>query len=180
MKRNLFAIFLILASGGFSLRAQVAAPARFTDRLSYGGNLSLGFGDITYILAAPSAGYKFTPRFTAGVGLLYQYVSYSRNVYGFEFRSTTFGERVFARHTLPFLNNVYLGAEYQNLHIEAFDMNLDKIGRIPVPVLLVGGGLLSPVGGKVYLNIGIFYDIMEDINSPYRGPVIQGGLVVNP
>src|SRR5690606_38511193 len=46
---------------------------RFTDNLVFGGNAGLSFGNYTYLLLAPSVGYKVNKSLIPGVGFIYQY-----------------------------------------------------------------------------------------------------------
>jgi hypothetical protein len=50
-------------------------PSSFFNKLNYGGNFGLAFGNITRIDIQPLVGYPITDKFQMGVGLNYQYYS---------------------------------------------------------------------------------------------------------
>lgn len=169
-----FAFFAVTASA--QINSGIRTP--ISDRLTFGGDFGANFGTITYINISPLVGYRFTDHFTGGVGFIYQYLEYNKSVYGFDFKTTTFGERIFGRYR--FLENFYGTMEYQNLNLDSYDLNLNSRGRINVPVLFVGGGYLQLIGGRSYVSLSLLYDVIEDFNSPYGNPLLQVGFIVNP
>ncbi len=172
--------FLAILCLTISVKAQFSASPQvpLSDRISFGGDFGLSFGSITYINISPIVGYRLTDKFTGGVGVIYQYLKYNKQILGFDFQTTTYGGRVFGRYR--FLENAFGIAEFQNLNREAYNLRNEYIGRINVPIFFVGGGYLQSVGGKSYLSISLLYDIIGDYYSPYNNPLIQVGFVVNP
>ncbi len=178
IRRVLLASIFLLTSIFSSAQMNGVKEQSFGDRLSFGGNFGLGFGSITYINLSPRIGYKFTDKFTGGLGYIYQYVSYEKDVYGFPFQSTTNGGAIFGRYR--FLDTFFATAEYQNLNMGSYDENLNLKGRIDVPIFFVGGGYLQPIGGRSYLSMSAMIDIIDSRYSPYQNPVIQVGFIANP
>lgn len=177
MIRTLCALILCLSF--FNVNAQNDSDkGTFAERIAFGGDLGLNFGTITYINISPLVGYKLTDHLTAGVGMIYQYVHYNKSYYGVEFESSTYGGRLFARQR--FLENFFGTVEYQGLNVDAYNLQSEKLGRITVPVLFVGGGYLQQAGDRSFFSIAILYDVIQDFNSPYPNPVIQGGFIFNP
>lgn len=150
----------------------------FGDRISFGGSFGLQFGSVTVINLSPRVGYKFTEKFTGGLGYIYQYISYDKEVYGIPFQSTTYGASVFGRYR--FLENFFGTAEFQTLNLTKYDVDLNQKGRVDVPVLFIGGGYLQNIGTKTYVSLSLLYDVLENKYSPYQNPVIQIGIVANP
>ncbi|MES2628005.1 MAG: hypothetical protein V4616_03455 [Bacteroidota bacterium] len=174
MKKIFFLFLLIACSAQLSAQLNKGFDP---ERITFGGDFGLGFGSITYVNVSPLVGYRFTDNFTGGVGVIYQYLKYNKNVYGVQFETNTYGGRIFGRYR--FLENFFGTLEYQNLSLEYLESGFEKT-RVNVPILFVGGGYLQPVGGKAYVSLSLLYDVLENPNSPYSNPVIQAGLIFNP
>lgn len=137
----------------------------FKERTFIGGNFGLSFGDITRIYVAPVVGYRISPKFSAGLGPSYEYYKDNR-FQGME--TSIYGGSVFGRY-YP-LDMIYLQTEFEFLNLEAFRFNRNNelvSERVNVPVFFVGGGYTqrTPSGSGFY--IGIMYDLIGDVNSPY-------------
>lgn len=138
----------------------------FKERLFVGGNLGASFGTITSILVEPVVGYRVHPKFSVGLGPSYQYYKDSR--YNPSFETSIYGGSVFARY-FP-LDMIFLQSEFQLLNLETFYSNTSGdvfSERVNVPVLLVGGGYSQRSPGGLGIFIGIYYDLIGDVNSPY-------------
>lgn len=139
----------------------------FVERLRFGGNFGLSFGNTTYIEASPLVVYAFNDKFQAGPGLTYIY--YRSNVAGYSFSTSQYGGRLFGRYTV--YENFFLQAEMESLNIEAHNDKYD--GRYWIVNPLVGGGYFVPFGdhGGVYAT-GL-YNLNYNSNlSPYPSPLI--------
>lgn len=137
----------------------------FIDRTFIGGNFGLSFGTITRIHVAPAFGYRISPKFSVGLGPSYQYYKDSRPP---EFQTSIYGGSVFARY-FP-LDMIFLQTEFQILNLESFSysQNSEIIrNRVNVPVFFVGGGYTQRSAGGSGIYIGILYDLIGDVNSPY-------------
>ena len=60
----------------------------FKDRLFFGGGFGLTVGSVTHVDISPMVGYRITDRFSAGIGLSYQYYKYpayniKTSIYGY-------------------------------------------------------------------------------------------------
>ncbi len=154
------------------------SPGFDPEKISFGGNFGLGFGDVTYINASPLIGYRLTEKFTPGVGLIYQYTKFSPRVFGVGFETSVVGASLYGRYKI--LDSFYALGEYQSLRLGVFDPIENRKITVPAEVLLIGGGYLSPLGARSYFNVSILFDVIEDINSPYRNPIINAGIIFNP
>ncbi len=135
----------------------------FKDRLFVGGSLGLSFGTITSIIIAPIAGYNVSPKFTTGLGPIYQY--YKDNRYP-DSETSIYGGSVFGRY-YP-LDMIFLQSEFQVLNLDEFIYSVDQMReRVTIPVFFVGGGYTQRTANGSGLYIGIMYDLIGDINSPY-------------
>ncbi len=179
MQRILFILLFSVSTFFCSAQMNSGFDAPLSERISFGGNVGLNFGDITAISISPTVGYRFTEKFTGGIGVLYNYVEYSKKIYGIDFSTNSYGGKVFGRYR--FLENIYGSLEYQTLNLAAYDFNsFEPIGRINVPMLFVGGGYLQQIGEKSFINFALQYDLIQDTYSPYGNPLISIGFLANP
>ncbi|QDH77711.1 hypothetical protein FKX85_01080 [Echinicola soli] len=148
-----------------------------SERLYFGGNLGLQFGNITYVEVSPLVGVMITDRYSAGLGITYQYLKYKN----FGEASNVYGGRIFNRYNV--LPNLFAHAEYENLSVEAY--REDDFGRIVadrewVPGLFLGGGYFVPFGRRGGVNFTLLYNVLYDNqNLIYTEPyVIRLGFVL--
>ncbi len=176
-----FAIILIafLLFDSSYAYGQQEKEVNWRDRLYFGGNLGLAFGDITIIEVAPLVGYRITPRWSSGIGLKYEYYKTSRNVYG-NFSTSIYGGSVFTEYNIwkDFITqgiSLIAHCEYEALSLDQKyfeDPNLPH-GRFILNSVLVGGGIRQHLGGRVSLNILILWNLNQTQYSPYENPTIR-------
>jgi len=148
-----------------------------SERMYFGGNLSLQFGTITFIDVSPLAGVMITEKYSAGVGATYQYF----NDRFFNYNSNIYGGRIFNRYNV--LPRIFAHAEYETLNLEVANQlpnsNDIVLTRDWVPGFLVGAGYFSPFGNRGGMNFMLLYNLTHDnLRSPYREPyVIRVGFV---
>lgn len=185
--------FLFIFTCGFHSSAQEMQPDRplkFSDRIFYGGNFGLQFGDITLVDVSPMVGYRLTDKIAAGVSFSYKYYHYKNffyNPYSYSFADMTsniYGASIFGRYY--FVENLFAQAEYEYLIYSFDNYRLNSTGgsfdktteTVDVPGFFLGGGYRQPIGGKVYFSIMILYNVMESQYSPYSNPIIRAGVSV--
>ena len=105
-----------------------------------------------------------TNMFSAGVGVTYRYISFR----DFDFDTSIYGGRVFARHNLG--QQFFLYTEYENLRNELFFA--DGSVREWVPGFFVGGGLFQSIGGgrMGFVATALYNFAYDQIRSPYNSP----------
>lgn len=135
----------------------------FKERIYYGGNIGLSFGSYTMVGIYPLVGYKITPKLSAGVKVAYEYIVDKR--YSSDYTTSNYGGSIFARYRL--IKWLYLHAEYAGLNYELYN-ELGESNREWVPFLLVGAGFSQNLGGNVWLNIQVLFDVLQNNRSPYR------------
>lgn len=167
MRPFLFVLALLLATKGFSQNE------KFTDKLYFGGNLGASFGGITFVEISPLAGYRITPRFSAGLGATYIYYSY--NVSSPHFSMEIYGGRVFSRFLIT--ESLFAHVEYELLSVPDF-VNSDLKTRVLVPGLYVGGGYRQPIGPRAFASIMILYNLNQTIYSINSNPIISIGFTI--
>jgi hypothetical protein len=163
-------------------------------RLIVGGGLVAGFGSgYTDVGIFPVVGYRITERFSAGVGLGYEFQkqSYyltdpgpSAAVNLYSSHANIISPSIWARHFI--YNNIFLTGifeyNFQYLNGAVDDPVQGKIlnesYNVNAPCLLLGGGIKQPLGGRVSVLAEILYDVLQQPNSPYLNqPVVHFGIV---
>ena len=168
--------------------AQWEEPPSLRDRLFFGGNFGLTFGNTTSIIVSPLGGYRITPRLSSGLGIRYEYfrsdypgyVSYDTHIWG----GSVFSRYMFIRNLSEAIgigglnSGLFLHAEYEMLSLESkyYDLtNPSAEGRFSLHSVLVGGGLFQPIGQRSGLLITVLWNMNETYNSIYANPVIRFG-----
>ncbi|MBP6091472.1 MAG: hypothetical protein KA521_09470 [Crocinitomicaceae bacterium] len=120
---------------------------------SLGG--SYGFG--------PKLGFQLDENWVVGPTFRYQR-SWS-SLAGQTFGRTTWGGGAFIH--ARFKNVVYLGAEFE--YLKSPTNYVDPIATDTwVPTLFVGGGFSKEYNQRIRLNVGVYYDLIDNLNSPFR------------
>jgi hypothetical protein len=158
--------------------APAAAPApangssKRSDKIYYGGTVTLGFGSNTSIGVFPMIGYKLTPKISGGVAAGYQHVSYGNNQ-----SSDSYGGSVFARYRVG--RALFAHGEYESYNYEIFH-TAKSSSREWVPALLLGGGIVKPISPRTAAYAEVLFDVLQDKNSPYGSwePIVYLGVSV--
>ena len=190
--RGLFQRVLITALMALLMIPESAAqweePPSLRDRIFFGGNFGLSFGNTTSIVISPIAGYRITPRLSSGLGIRYEYFKYNYPGY-VAYYTHIFGGSVFSRYMiinsiadavgLGGLNTgVFLQGEYEMLTLEReyFDLaNPHSHGRFNLHSVLVGGGIFQPIGRRSGLMISVLWNLNESYNTIYANPIFRFG-----
>lgn len=166
-------------------------------RLVFGGGLVFNIGGgVTDLGISPILGYKITDKFSAGIGLGYEYFKI-KNFYEvsnpnnglleyYPFKVSVYTGSVWARYLI--WNNIFAQVEPQMIvfksSVPSYDYSLvpaplvKKSEGFNVPRLLVGGGVRQPLGGRTALVVTLLYDVIRDKNSPYNGLDVRFGFNV--
>ena len=140
----------------------VKAKPNNQQKIFYGGNLGASFGNYTMVGIYPLVGYNLTPKFSVGVKFLYQYISDKR--YEETYTSSNYGGSLFARFRI--IPQIYLHAEYAQMSYELYN-GLGESSRTSIPFVFLGAGYRQSLGGAVWLNAQVLFDVLQDSNSPY-------------
>jgi hypothetical protein len=143
----------------------------FKDRIFFGGDFALGFGDFTFIRIAPILGYNVNSKFQIGGGPSYQYMKWKTYTPTQVFTNETsiYGGSLFGRYFI--FDSFYLQSSLEILNLKAINPSINDEGvfywpRTTIPVWFVGGGFVQRSGRGGFM-IGAFYDLIQDPNSPY-------------
>lgn len=154
-------------------RQKNATP--FKDRLFFGGDLGLNFGDITYIYLAPTIGYKLTDKFGVGIGPTYSYLRDKRYV-NFTYETSTYGGRLFSQYRV--WDQALLYGEYGLINAEVYDLLQTNLVRATIPSLLLGGGYIVEIGDNSIFTIMALWNFAESNYVFYENPIIRAGFNV--
>ena len=151
------------ARGDLDLEPDVSELS-FRERLHFGGGVSgLSFGNPTSIGISPMAGYLLTNNTILGLGMTYQY--YSFTIMGTKNTSNLLGERIFVRQQIPALS-AFIGQGYLTAQLENFNnMSPGTTGGYSNP-FLVGVG----IGSRIGINLSLMYDLNYSETSGKQSP----------
>lgn len=142
----------------------------FSDKLYYGGNIGFNIlANILFIETSPIVGYKFTDKFSAGLGgklMFIRYMQYKENF-------SIYGGSVFSRYRV--LEQVFLHAEFEVLNAYERRFTNPNYGqRATANMFFAGIGYSNGGGGGLGLQAMLLYDFINHPNSPYQGSYIFG------
>ncbi len=172
-------------------------------RFSVGGNVGFQFGTVTGIMVSPEVRIRTFDQLYVGLGFTYQYFRY-RDYYWddinkdyLDFSSNVYGGRIYLRYYLrslfhSWIGNLFAHAEYEYMaYIQPY--HYDPLGRIYDPYnntlapgqstisynsVLIGGGYSQPIGGRVFMDLLILFNLNDTYYSPYSNPVFRIGVGV--
>ena len=131
--------------------------------------LNVGDGG-TNISASPQVGYKITPRFSAGVGITYQYVK----IQNINSSINNYGWSVFTRYNIT--QRFFAYSEFENLQFEFFtSLSPETTERDSYNSFLLGGGYSESLGGRASFSFTVLYNVLYDASDPiqpYDSPLV--------
>ncbi|MCX6282198.1 MAG: hypothetical protein NTU51_09570 [Bacteroidetes bacterium] len=175
----------------------------FWRRLSVGGNVGFQFGTVTGIMISPEVRIRTIDQLYVGLGFTYEYFRYRDYYYDYknneylDFSSNVYGGRIYLRYYLrsifhSWVGNLFAHAEYEYLaYIQPY--HYDPAGNIVDPYnntlspgqstvsynsILIGGGYSQPIGGRVFMDLLILFNLNDAYYSPYSNPVFRIGVGV--
>lgn len=131
-------------------------------KLYYGGNVGASFGSYTMIGVYPLVGYNLTPKFSVGLKFQYEYITDKR--FAETYNTSNYGASIFARFRI--IPQLYLHAEYAQMSYDLYN-GLGESNRTSVPFIFLGAGYRQSLGGAVYMNAQVLFDVLQNSNSPY-------------
>lgn len=90
--------------------------------------------------------------------------TWSNNL-GQKFGFSVYGAGVFAHYRLK--NVVFGGVEFEVLHCPVNYVNVNS-SKSWLSTLFIGGGFSRDFNHKIRINAGVFYDVINAANSPFR------------
>lgn len=198
MKKVVFALFILFMYSGAMAQEVYNSSGKTNykkkkttgydpDRLIIGGGMNLAFGSgYTNVGASPIVGYRLTKRFSAGIGVGYQYYKFPDYVDPFynvhyAYMNIVY-PNVWARYFV--YRNIFINATFEH-DIITLKSPLDRYGNlnqtkqsVTNECLLMGVGLRQPLGGRMSFYGELFYDVLQGPYSPYpkNGPGLRFGV----
>ena len=166
--KSLITVFsLILAFGLYG-------QGKLSDKIYFGGGGGFSASsNQTNISIFPQVGYKITDRYSAGVGITYQYVKVKQPSFTF----SNYGWSVFNRFNVT--RQFFAYGEFERLNFE-YPVSLERTERSSFNSLLLGAGYSEQLGGKASFNVMALYNVLYDeseVPRPYNSPwVIRAGV----
>lgn len=194
MKTNpfkyLILLFLLISELWWSIpgNAQDESEVTWRDRLFFGGNFSLSVGTVTLIEVSPLVGYRLTPRWSAGIGIKYEYYKSSYQNFGSyateNYSTSIYGTNVFTNYV--FFKNFLSEGLSLMAQVEDETLSLEKkyfkdyysSGRFVLNSVFAGGGIRQRIGRRSSINILLLFNLNETQNSPYpSNPILKFNFV---
>lgn len=186
----------VYSSSGKSLaqvkreRERKAKPHGFEpNRIIFGGGFGLGIGNVTNISISPIIGYRFTDKFSAGIGFGYQYLRAKEgrqlldpNTNDYVYKPVTanaYYPNVWGRYMI--WRNIFAHAEYQHNFLTIKDYTKDY-GNYPYPIVdttasysqptfWVGAGIRQSITERISFVPMLLYNVIPDKLGLYNGPI---------
>jgi hypothetical protein len=128
----------------------------------YGGSFALSFWDgDTRVAIQPNFAVGLSPKVAVGVGMSYEFVSYSSG----EATASNFGGSLFGRYS--FTPALYGRAEFELRSLDAVSTPAG-VGRETVEFMWLGGGVATPLGRNSSAYAEVLFDLVQDPLSPYE------------
>jgi hypothetical protein len=176
--RKTFSLLVLTLFTATAMAQYQAAPTQTGgdegQRLFFGGNFGLSFGNSTFVNVSPIVGYKINDYFSAGGGVNFIYSSFTtRDGAGNKLYTDSYGTAglgIFGRvypvkflfaQARPEMNYVWGKIKYYG----SAPSEMKYPGKW-VPSLLLGGGVALPAGRGALL-LSLQYDVVQDARSPY-------------
>ena len=155
----------------------LSAQSKLADKIYFGGGGGFSTSsNQTNISIFPQVGYKITDRYSAGVGITYQYVKIKQPI---NTSLSNFGWSVFNRFNVT--NQFFAYTEFERLTFEFLtSFSPERTEKSAFNSLLVGAGYSEQLGGRASFNVMALYNVLYDeseIPRPYNSPwVLRAGV----
>jgi hypothetical protein len=137
------------------------------NKLEFGGNLGFSFGNnYSSVIISPQVGYALDPHFSAGLGVNYSYYRYSYDSYN-KSSLNYMGFNLYGR--VKPANNIVLQMQPEIFRVwgSSYDSSVSEL----VTTLLIGGGVIIPMGNRRGISMMLYYDLVQNKYSPYRNGI---------
>jgi hypothetical protein len=204
----LFLVCLSLSAGAQDSLQLFSPPKphvkdNFWRRVIVGGNLGFQFGTVTGIMISPEVRIRAVDQLYIGIGATYEYFNYKNYYWNdstknyLNYASNVYGGRIYLRYYLrslfsSWVGNFFAHAEYEYLaFVQPY--HSDPKGRIWDPYnntlspgkvtisynsILVGTGYSQPIGGRVFMDLLILFNLNTSYYSFYSNPIFRVGVGV--
>lgn len=150
-------------------RSSDLSEQSFGQRLTFGGNLGLAFGNPTSIDLSPRLGYRFTEKFIAGLGANYIYYNLDFNFSnggGGSIESSFYGGRVYGQYFV--IPQAFAWVELEAMNVDFFNDANDRVEREWQLAPLLGAGFFQSFGGRGGIAFAVLYNLNHQDGRSYR------------
>lgn len=119
---------------------------------------SFGFG--------PKLGFRMNENLILGPSFRFQRTWSKNNFTGMEFSFNNFGGGFFVHGR--YKNTVYGGVEAEVMRTANIFIDTSAVFKRIVPTVFLCAGFSKEFNEKIRLNVGLYYDIINSLNSPFR------------
>ncbi|AMD85480.1 hypothetical protein SAMN05444369_11828 [Capnocytophaga haemolytica] len=172
MRRIVLVITLLLIGQWAVAQENILSPeyqqAHNPNRWTYGGNIGLTFSEWgTGFTVTPRLGYKVTEDFEVAAQVNYnlQHTRYYRNQFLGVGPSLTY----------YILRNFYVSSSFEHYFVSQKDKDTKKTFTTEEDALYIGGGYMQQLGERVYMQIGVSYNVLYKKDSS----IFSTGIVPN-
>jgi hypothetical protein len=147
-------------------------PFKLKEKIYVGSGLNALFGSRTFIYVSPFIGYDITPKFSAGIGTMYQYyrenfngnIGYLHSIGGGVFTRFRPIEQLILETSINTYSTTYNGVSESKVRSNSW---------------MLGLGYANSIGGKAYYQVMIQYDLFKnsDVPEPLLMQFSNGGRV---
>ena len=128
----------------------------FFSASTMGGGIGLG----------PKFGFRMNEILILGPSFRYQRSWSKNNFTGQEFSFNNYGGGFFLHGR--YKNSVYGGFELEVLRNSSGFVDTSAVFKRVVPTLFICGGFSKEFNNWIRLNVGLYYDVINSLNSPFR------------
>ncbi len=165
---------LVLAGVAVPASAQLALGGG-AGRYSFGGGISAGAGDVSFLAVSPYLSYRVTEEVEVGASLFFRVRRDSR--FNRDLDTQDAGGSVFGRYHLP--GPFFAQAEVEYVNYEVYRSNLSTY-RKSTTGLLAGGGISQSLGANLSAQLMLLYNFSYggySAPAPYSSPwVLRAGI----
>lgn len=134
-------------------------PFKLKEKIYVGSGLNAFFGNRTFFYISPIVGYDIMPKWSAGLGTMYQYyresfngnVGYLHSIGGGIFTRYRPIEQLILETSINTYSTTYNGVSASKIRSNSW---------------MVGAGYANSLGGRSYYQIMLQYDLLKDQNVP--------------
>jgi hypothetical protein len=119
---------------------------------------SFGFG--------PKLGFRMNENLILGPSFRFQRTWSKNNFTGQEFSFNNYGGGIFIHGR--YKNTVYGGIEAEVMRTANLFIDTSAVFKRVVPTVFLCAGFSKEFNEKIRLNVGLYYDIINSLNSPFR------------
>ncbi len=119
---------------------------------------SFGFG--------PKLGFRMHENLILGPSFRFQRTWSKNNFTGQEFSFNNYGGGIFIHGR--YKNTVYGGVEAEVMRTANLFVDTSAVFKRVVPTVFLCAGFSKEFKEKIRLNVGLYYDIINSLNSPFR------------